>query len=89
MVVSGCFWACPSSVILIDFSTPLLESAQIDINEFINQDYDYYDDINFVAWEGTDLVLEMNSQAESVQKELRTISSEEYMMWFENAKIKE
>lgn len=86
MLVSGCFWACPSSVILIDFSTPLLESAQIDINEIINQDYDYYDDINFVAWEGTDLVLEMNSQAEPIQKELRTISSEEYMMWFEKVR---
>lgn len=46
MVVGGCFWACPSSVVLVDFSNPMSDSPQIDINEFINKGYNRYDDID-------------------------------------------
>ncbi|MDV0447068.1 hypothetical protein MsAg5_09410 [Methanosarcinaceae archaeon Ag5] len=86
MAVSGCFWACPSSIVLVDFSNPMAVSPQVDVNEFINQGYERYDDIDFVAWDGLDLILKMNGQTEPVQKEERTIENDTYMVWFENKK---
>ena len=87
LAVGGCFWACPSSVVLVDFESPLVESLHIDINEFINKGYTRYDDIDFAAWDGTDLILKMNGQTEPVQREPRVIPSEEYMAWFDKAAL--
>ncbi|GHU53385.1 hypothetical protein AGMMS49975_11280 [Clostridia bacterium] len=82
MASEGCYWACPYSVALIDFSSPMTFSTQIDVNDFINPNYENekYEDIDFVKWEGTDLVLEAEVFGHN---EKRIIPSEEYMKWFE------
>ena len=81
MAVVGCYWACPYSVVLVDFSKPMEDTRQIDINNFINKG-DHYDDMDFVAWDGTDLILKINGQTKPVQQEVRRVSSDEYMKWF-------
>ena len=80
LAVGGCYWACPSSVVLADFSEPMKEALQVDVNDFYNNN-DHYDNIDFVAWECTDLILKMSSQTEPGKRENRCISSEEYMKW--------
>lgn len=52
MAVSGCFWACPFSVIVLDFSNPMTENeAWTDLHVTIDDGYGIYDDIEFVRWE--------------------------------------
>ena len=51
--VDGCYWACPSSIVLADFTDPMRDATYIDLNEYY---HDEYNDIQFVAWDGTDLI---------------------------------
>ena len=57
------------------------DTQQIDINGFINKNYHHYASIDFITWEGTDLILKMSGQTGPVQRKNRRISSEEYMKW--------
>lgn len=52
MAVSGCLWACPFSVIVLDFSSPMTENeVWAELHEAIDDGYDIYDDIEFAGWE--------------------------------------
>lgn len=51
----GCYWACPSSVVLLDFTNPLAEHGceeWTDLQELIDADYTTYEDIEFSKWDG-------------------------------------
>ncbi|MDE7430520.1 MAG: hypothetical protein K2N34_01155 [Lachnospiraceae bacterium] len=64
LAVSGCYWACPSSVILLDFTNPLKEQdceSWIDIHEIIDADYDIYEDIDFERWGSEDFTLHVTA----------------------------
>lgn len=52
LAVSGCFWACPASVMLMDFSSPLSVNGNwVILHDAIDDGYDVYEDIEFVSWE--------------------------------------
>ena len=84
MAVGGCYWACPYSIVLMDFSNPMGDAPQIDIGDLITKGHGCYGDIAFIAWEGTDLILKLNGPAGPAQQEDGRISSEEYMKWVDN-----
>lgn len=53
LAVSGCYWACPNSAIIVDFSEPL--SAQpadcwLDIRDIVDSEYTNYDHIDVLGW---------------------------------------
>jgi hypothetical protein len=53
LIAEGCYWACPYSLFVIDFSDPVnLPYPMFDLNEHL--DYDDYEDIGFVCWDGND-----------------------------------
>lgn len=55
LAVEGCYWACPSSVVLLDFTNPLAEHGceeWTDLQELIDADYTTYEDIEFSKWDG-------------------------------------
>lgn len=54
LAVDGCYWACPSSVMILDFSTPMTANENwMDLRLLIDPDYERYDDIEAGGW-GTD-----------------------------------
>ena len=60
LAVSGCYWACPYSVVVLDFSAPLTEQPVerwLDVHGIIDPDYGIYDDIAFDRWENGVLCL--------------------------------
>ncbi|MCL2678482.1 MAG: hypothetical protein FWE85_05460 [Clostridiales bacterium] len=81
LAVEGCFWAYPYSVLLVDFTNPMQDAPQIDVNGFINKDPDDYVGIDFAAWDNTDLVLSVYGE-DGVKI---TVKQEEYLEWFKNA----
>lgn len=51
LAVIGCFWACPSSVILLDFTDPMVAQEKwLDLHLVVDSTYDLYDDLTFLAW---------------------------------------
>lgn len=53
LAVSGCYWACPWGVYIVDFASPLTESKfQLDIRDYIDgaAGFEEIDDIDFDAW---------------------------------------
>lgn len=52
--VEGCVWACPWSVIIVDFRDPMRESLWADVWNLVEGRHGY---INFSKWDGTTLVL--------------------------------
>lgn len=58
LVTSGCYWAAPYSVMLLDFASPLnTPRYQIDVRSKIENGYYDYDDIDFVGCSGDELKL--------------------------------
>jgi hypothetical protein len=58
LAVDGCYWACPYSLIVLDFSHPMtaVEAEDwADVFQYCGNHPDL-DDIDFVGWEGNDLV---------------------------------
>jgi len=86
MAVEGCYWACPYSIVLVDFSHPMKECVQIDASDFISPGYDKYGHIDFVEWSGKDLVLQAETNTEPEQKKLLIIPEDEYMEWLAKEK---
>ena len=78
--VWGCYWACPYGVILADFSDPLSDSPQVEYYDHIEKDFYYGCGFEFIAWDGTDLILR-KGYAETEQEQ-KVISSDEYSAWF-------
>ena len=53
LAVWGCFWACPSSMVFLDFSAPLKEQGcgrWVEMHEIMDPDYELFDDIRLVNW---------------------------------------
>ena len=82
LAVEGCYWACPMSILLIDFSEPMIsQKSLIEIEEKNPNAYAKIGDIGFEAWDGTDLVL--CSLFYEPEKNKRFIIQEcEYLPWF-------
>ena len=75
LAVSGCIWACPFSLILLDFKDPMAETKWVDIHIKLDSGYEKYDDIDFVRWDKTALIVKaeeiiiVDGEEKSVQKE--------------------
>ena len=70
LAVSGCFWACPYSVAVLDFSEPLIEQSAerwLDLRSIIDPDYEIYDDIDFAGWENGVLCLKGEGEPENIR----------------------
>lgn len=80
LLVSGCFWAAPFGLIMLDFTNPMEETKWIDIAERIDEGYNKYDDCNFLQWEGKNLKLELDEPDAAGMKEI-IIPEEIYTNW--------
>lgn len=80
LIVSGCIWACPYGTLILDFSNPLAETNWVDIQAKIDNGYSRYDDIEFVCWNGDNLVLKaFNTDTENYQEVI--ITETQYREW--------
>lgn len=81
LAVSGCFWACPCGILLVDFSQPLQGVGEwVDVQGQLEGGYDRYDDLFFLEWRGTDLVLRaFHGQRE--KEEVLILSEGDYGAW--------
>lgn len=74
LAVTGCIWACPFSIIILDFSNPLKEQPAeqwLDIRKLTDPEYDHYNDIDFIRWEKGDLLLRGDNMNTEQWEELR------------------
>lgn len=86
LAVSGCYWACPFGVLLLDFSHPLKQTPWVDVQAQLEGGYDVYDDVDFVCWRGTSLQL----QADNIKlgcRESVLVTQQEYKSWMEGEKV--
>ena len=61
LAVEGCYWACPYSVIIVDFSNPRTPVEYKDWTDvYAENDYE----IDFVRWEGNNLRCRIEAEAE-------------------------
>ena len=68
LAANGCFWACPSDVVAIDFKNPLEEpKMMLSIHEFMDPEYanDEWDDVIFKSWEDNSLVVNVGDEQEA------------------------
>lgn len=76
LAVYGCFWACPWSTLLVDFTNPMdISIFQSDVSDHIEGEYD---DVDFVRWNGENLVIELTGSPSS--KETWVLATE-YEKW--------
>lgn len=81
LAVSGCYWACPSGTLLQDFSSPMTAPAiWVDVLEQLEGGYDSYDDVDFLKWQGTDLILNA-WDCDRKEKTIICLSQQNYMIW--------
>lgn len=77
LAVSGCFWACPYSVMVLDFSNPMTAQpveGWLDVRSIIDPNYEIYDDIDFDRWENGILYLKGEGEPRDIRltvKQLR------------------
>lgn len=60
LAVGGCFWAAPSSVIVLDFSHPLQEQPVeqwFDTRKIVDPEWEIYEDVDFAGWGQGELLL--------------------------------
>lgn len=76
LAVSGCYWASPYSVLLVDFSNPLQEQIWLELHELIDPAYERYDDIDFAAWQPKKGLLLKVYDSQTEQEEQLSISIE-------------
>ena len=70
LAVSGCYWACPYSVVVVDFSDPLTEQPVerwFDVSSTIDPDYEIYDVIDFDRWESGVLCLKGEGEPSDIR----------------------
>lgn len=58
LAVEGCYWACPSSIVVLDFTDPMTEHSWVDTHSIVDPEYDLYNDLDFSCFEGESLVVE-------------------------------
>lgn len=69
LAVSGCYWACPYEIMLLEFSHPLTEPGElIRVQDCLAHSAASYDDIDFAAWCGTDLILHAFNTEDSLME---------------------
>jgi len=78
LAVSGCYWACPYSTVLLDFSDPMRQTEWIDLHEQLDSGFWLYDDIDFVRWDGESLAVKY-AQDDKYQEMI--IGRERYQNW--------
>ena len=77
LAVDGCYWACPASTMVLDFSDPLAEQPVerwFDIRDIIDPDDMTYEDIELVGWKNGVLCLKGDGQSSEIRltaKELK------------------
>lgn len=78
LAVFGCFWACPYSVMLLDFTDPMQPQENwFDAQDLIDPECEKYDDIDFDAWsENGDLILRV-TDSDGIASHLLTITLQE------------
>ncbi|MDR2904192.1 MAG: hypothetical protein LBU77_06775 [Clostridiales bacterium] len=86
LAVSGCFWAAPNNVIIVDFREPMRESKWIDLLDRMGG-YDVVDEVDFIRWSGDSIVIkaqllfEENGDCKTMPEE-RMFTRKQYMAWF-------
>jgi hypothetical protein len=81
LLVSGCYWACPFGVILLDFKNPLRETKWVDVFWQLDPGFNRYDEVSFVRWaDNDDLILNV-LYGEPGRHEEIVIPQEEYRKW--------
>lgn len=80
LAVSGCYWACPYSLVVLDFAEPLKEQKWIEICELFICFFEKYDDIEFVEWAAdgglvADLIRCDNGEAERIKLDKKLIKN--------------
>ena len=76
LAVSGCYWACPYSVIVLDFSEPMTEQPVeywLDVRSIIDPNYELYDDIDFDRWENGALYLKGEGKPEEIRMTVKQL----------------
>lgn len=92
LAVSGCYWACPWDVTLLDFKNPMKETEWLNLHSKLDPGYEIYDDIDFVHWDGTSLIVTLdaielvNGKEISVRREMR-IEEPQYREWIDDDKM--
>lgn len=71
LAVEGCIWACPWSICVVDFSSPMSEPTfQIDLFDFIEDEEIGYGDPTFLVWDNDNLVCELNLRKSKLKKQI-------------------
>ena len=79
--VGGCYWACPTDVFLIKIDNPLEQYGNyLNIHLMIDEDYEKYEDIDFIEWENNDIKLKCyNIETKPNKNEIIILQEKEYM----------
>ena len=79
--VGGCYWACPTDVFLLKINNPLEQYEKyVNTHLIIDEDYEKYDDIDFIEWESNDIKLKCwNIETKPSKDEIISLKEEEYM----------
>ena len=68
LAVTGCFWACPFDVMILDFENPFTEPEGINGHELMDRDYDIYDDIEFSDFQNGNIILKAYNTRDEKQE---------------------
>ena len=70
LAVPGCYWACPTSTIVLDFTHPLTPQERwLELHEILDPGYDKYDDLIFDGWDDEKDLLLRGFSVETLQYE--------------------
>jgi hypothetical protein len=60
LAVTGCIWAAPYDTMLVDFTEPLDQlKSQVFLHEYLDPNDDRLNNVDFEAWDNTDLNLQV------------------------------
>ena len=68
LAVTGCFWACPNDVMILDFEDPFTEPEGINGYELMDREYDLYDDIEFSDFQNGKILLKAYNTRDQKQE---------------------
>ena len=66
--MTGCFWACPFDVMILDFEKPFTEPEGINGHELMDRDYNIYDDIEFSDFQNGNIILKAYNTRDEKQE---------------------